>query len=101
MRDTAQAERKFVKGVRFLLLMSPATLDDHDVAHPGAKARLKEALKLNEPLNKAYYLKEKIRCVWDEPTSRRGARVLRECIAEATDSGVRELVKLGKTLESM
>lgn len=98
MRDTAKAERKFVKGVRFLLLMSPDTLDEHDEAHPGAKARLKEALKLNEPLNKAYYLKEKIRCVWDEPTKRQGTRVLRECIAEATDSGVRELVKLGKTL---
>jgi transposase len=99
MRGTATAERKFVKGVRYLLLMSPKTLDEHEGAHPGSKARLKEALALNEPLNKAYYLKEKIRCVWEEPTRRRGERVLRECIAEAASSGVRELVKLAKTLE--
>lgn len=98
MRDTDNAERKFVKGVRYLLLMSPDTLDRREKTHPGSKARLTEALALNEPLNKAYYLKEKIRCVWDEPTRRRGERVLRECIAEAASSGVRELVKLGKTL---
>jgi transposase len=98
MRDTDMAERKFVKGVRYLLLMSPDTLDRHEDGHPGSKARLKAALALNEPLNKAYYLKEKIRCLWDEPTRIRGERVLRECIAEAASSGVRELVKLGKTL---
>lgn len=98
MRDAAKPERKFVKGVRYLLLMSPKTLDEHEEAHPGSKARLKEALSLNEPLNKAYYLKEKIRCVWDEPTKRGGRRVLNECIAEAAGSGVRELVKLAKTL---
>lgn len=98
MRESDKASRKFVKGVRFLLLMRPDTLDEHDAAHPGAKARLKEALTLNEPLNKAYYLKEKVRCIWDEPSKRRGERVLRECIAEASASGVGALVKLAKTL---
>lgn len=98
MRDTDQAERKFVKGVRFLLLMNPDTLERREDTHPGSKARLKKALALNEPLNKAYYLKEKIRCVWDEPSRRRGDRVLRECIAEANASGVRDLAKLAATL---
>jgi len=98
MRDSEKPERKFVKGVRFLLLMRPDTLDEHEAAHPGAKARLKKALTLNEPLNKAYYLKEKIRCIWDEPSRRRGERVLRECIAEASTSGVADLVKLAKSL---
>lgn len=99
MRDTSKAERKFVKGVRFLLLMSPETLDRHEIARPGSKARLKEALALNEPLNKAYYLKEKVRCIWDAPSRRQGAKVLRECIAEATDSGVPELARLAATLQ--
>lgn len=98
MRDTETAERKFVKGVRYLLLMSPKTLDRREETHPGSKARLQQALALNEPLNKAYYLKEKIRCIWDEPGKRAGARVLRECIAEADASGVRALGKLARTL---
>jgi len=97
-RDTESARRKFVKGVRYLVLMRPPTLEKWEQRHPGSKARLKEALALNEPLNKAYYLKEKIACLWDEPTREAGERVLRDCIAEAEASGVRELVKLAKTL---
>lgn len=97
-RDTTNARRKFVKGVRYLVLMRPERLERWEEKHPGSKARLKEALALNEPLNKGYYLKEKIRCLWDEPSREDGERVLRECIAEAASSGVRELVKLAKTL---
>ena len=97
-RDASNARRKFVKGVRFLVLMRPEKLDRWEQKHPGSKARLQEALALNEPLNKAYYLKEKICCLWGESSREDGARVLQECIAEAAESGVRELVKLAKTL---
>ena len=78
--------------------MSPATLERREEKRPGSKARLQEALALNEPLNKAYYLKEKVRCIWDEPNKRSSERVLRECIAEAHASGVRALIKLAATL---
>lgn len=97
-RDAENAQRELVKGVRFLLLMSPETLEKREEKRPGSKARLKEALALNEPLNKAYYLKEKIRLLWDQRTRGRGALVLRQCIAEAMSSGVRDLMKLAKTL---
>jgi transposase len=97
-RDAENARRKLVKGVRYLVLMRPPTLERWEKRHPGSKLRLKEALALNAPLNKAYYLKEKLCCLWDEPTRADGERVLRDCIAEAEESGVRELMKLAKTL---
>lgn len=98
IRQCEGAEGKFVKGVRYLLLMNPATLEKHEQRQPGSKERLRKALELNEPLNKAYYLKEKIRSIWDQSTLADGSQVLRECVAEAVDSGVRHLAKLGKTL---
>lgn len=98
VRDTEKAQRKFMKGVRYLLLMSPETLDKYEQKKPGSKERLKEALALNEPLNKAYYLKEKLRLIWEQKSRRSGKKALRECIAEAASSGVRELKRLANTL---
>jgi len=46
--------KKVLKGTRWLLLKHPDNLDPKR----NEKQRLKEALKLNEPLATAYYLKE-------------------------------------------
>ena len=43
-----------LKGIRWLLLKNPDNLDD---TH-NERQRLEEALKLNEPLATAYYMKE-------------------------------------------
>jgi len=98
MRDCEKAERSFLKGTRYLILMSSDTLTKREEKRPGARARLQKALAMNEPVNKGYYLKEKIRAIWDQPTLRKGRKLLRECIAEANASGVRILQSLGKTL---
>jgi len=100
VRDTEQARRKLVKGVRFLVLMNPDTLDRHEEKRPGSKERLREALAVNEPLSKGYYLKEKLRLLWDEPTLERGEALLGEWCEEADASGVRELKRMAKTLAS-
>jgi hypothetical protein len=49
-------KRKVLKGTRWLLLCNGS-----DVFEDKFKSRLDNALKLNEPLLKAYYLKESLK----------------------------------------
>ena len=49
-----------LKGIRWLLLKHPDNLDDTR----DERQRLEEALKINEPLATAYYMKEELRQVW-------------------------------------
>ena len=51
--------REVLKGIRWLLLKNPENLTQND--RIDELARLREALKLNEPLAVAYYLKEQLR----------------------------------------
>src|ERR1019366_7041513 len=57
------AQKKVLKGVRWLLLKAPENLDPKR----NEEDRLEEALKLNRPLATAYYLKEDPRQFWDQP----------------------------------
>ena len=59
-------QKKVLKGTRWLLLKNPENLDEEK----DEKRRLKEALKLNEPLATAYYLKDDLRRFWDQPGKR-------------------------------
>ncbi|MBK6959488.1 MAG: transposase [Nitrosomonas sp.] len=52
-----------LKGIRWLLLKNPDNLDDKR----NERQRLDEALKLNEPLATAYYMKEELRNIWHQP----------------------------------
>lgn len=100
VRDTERAQRASVKGVRYLVLMSPSTLDEREKSHPGSKQRLRAALAINEPLNKGYYLKEKLRLLWEEPDRASATRLLEEWCEEAEASGVRELTRMARTVAS-
>ena len=55
-------------------------------------------MALNKPLNVGYYLKEKLRRLWDEPNRKAGAKYLQEWIDEAMASGVGPLKQMAKTL---
>jgi transposase len=92
---TADAERKLLKGTRWLLLKNPENLD----AQRNEPERLQEALRLNAPLATAYYLKEDLRQVWGQPNKRTARRVLRDWIARARASGIRILIQLAATVE--
>lgn len=87
--------RKVLKGTRWLLLKNPENLDDER----NERQRLDEALKLNAPLAVAYYLKEDLRQIWQQPNKRTARRVLREWLAKARISGVRMLEQFADTLE--
>jgi transposase len=88
-------DRKLLKGLRWLLLKNPENLDDER----DERRRLEEALRLNQPLATAYYLKEDLRQIWMQPNKATARRVLRDWLARARASGIRLLVQFADTLE--
>ena len=86
--------KKVLKGTRWLLLKHPDNLDPKR----NEKQRLKEALKLNEPLATAYYLKEDLRQLWEQEGFAQASEFLNDWIARARCSGVRMLQEFAETL---
>jgi len=68
----SDSDRKLLKGTRWLLLKNPENLD----VERNEEQRLRDALKLNEPLSIAYYLKEDLRQIWSQVNKRTARRVL-------------------------
>jgi transposase len=91
---TANGQRP-LKGVRWLLLKNPENLDPQR----NEPERLERALKLNEPLALAYYLKEDLRQIWMQPSKGMARRVLEDWLRCARASGIRILVQFADTLE--
>jgi Transposase and inactivated derivatives len=91
-----QLQKDVLKGTRWLLLKRPDHLDEKK----GEKERLEEALRLNEPLYTAYYLKEELREVWTQPGKKQALRVLDEWIQKASSSGIAMLKTMAKTLSA-
>jgi transposase len=87
-------QKKVLKGTRWLLLKNPENLD----SSKGEKARLNDALQLNQPLSCAYYLKEDLRQVWLQPTKKKARLVLVDWIKRAETSGIKMLKKFAKSL---
>ena len=93
--ELTAAGKKLLKGIRWLLLMNPENLD------PQKKEpqRLQRALKLNEPLAMAYYLKEYLRQIWNQPDKQMARMVLEDWLTQARASGVRLLQRFADTIE--
>jgi transposase len=83
-----------LKGTRWLLLKRPENLDEKK----NERQRLQEALKLNESLATAYYLKEELPLLWEEPTKQDANRFLDDWILRAEASGIRVLKTFARTL---
>jgi transposase len=83
-----------LKGTRWLLLKRPENLDETR----DESKRLGEALKLNESLATAYYLKEDLRLLWEQPTKSAARRFLDDWIRQADGSGIRVLKSFARTL---
>ena len=86
--------KKAIKGTRWLLVKNPENLDPSR----NEQRRLAEALKLNEPLALAYYLKEDLREVWEQEDEEAAQAHLMDWILRAEASGVTMLIKFAKTL---
>jgi transposase len=93
--ELTAAGKKLLKGIRWLLLKNPENLD------PKKKEpqRLERALKLNEPLAIAYYLKEYLRQIWRQPSKQMARLILEDWLILARASEIRILEKFAGTLE--
>jgi len=95
-RDAETEEAKTVlKGTRWLLM-----LNDKNLAKKPESARdkLQKALELNEPLSKAYYLKEALSMLWKHDNKESARKALIEWINMAHESGIAVLKSFAKTL---
>jgi transposase len=91
---TDQLHKDVLKGTRWLLLKNPDNLKpDRKEAE-----RLQEALRLNQPLAMAYYMKEELRLLWNKDDKDEAETFLADWINRATLSGIRMLMKFAKTL---
>ena len=91
---TDMMQKQAIKGVRWLLLKRPENLDPSR-NEPG---RLREALRLNEPLAAAYYLKEELNEIWEQDDRETAEALLMDWIIYAESTGIRMLQQFAKTL---
>ena len=82
-REANAGEKKVLKGTRFLLLMNPENLNPER----DEEKRLKEALRINEPLNLAYYMKEDLRQLWNQASWEQADKYLTDWIKRARENG--------------
>jgi len=92
VREAEGALKLVIKGTRYLLLTRAANLKEDQLP------KLERALKLNEPLSQAWYLKEELSLLWDQSSYAGMNRFLTQWCEQANDSGVRQLQKMAKTL---
>ena len=93
---TDKLHRKVLKGTRWLLVMNPENLKQNEKVDE--KAQLKEALKLNESLSVAYYLKEDLRQFWNQRSKPAAEQYLDQWCRRADASGIRQMQVMAKTL---
>ena len=66
--------------------------------HRRYKTRLDNALAMNEPLSKAYYLKEQLREIWSQVYKADAEKVLMDWVGQAKESKVPQLIKMAYTI---
>lgn len=95
---TTGLHRDVLKGIRWLLLKNPENLVQSERADE--RQRLDEALKLNQPLAIAYYLKEDLRQFWSQKSIKAAEMFLDDWCRRADASGIRVLKTMAKTLRT-
>lgn len=93
-READILKRNAIKGSRYLLLMGAENLPDD------RREQLQQALRFNESLSVAYYLKEELRLLWSQPSFERMSRFLHNWCAQAMESGIAQMMSLAKTLRA-
>ena len=85
--------QKVLKGTRWLILKNPENLDETK----GERTRLEEALRINQPLATAYYMKEEFRHFWEQESLAEATRFLDDWCRRAEASTVSVLKKMAST----
>jgi transposase len=95
-READILEKKVLKGTRWLLVKTPC----HLVVEKDEHTRLQEALRLNQPLATAYYMKEDLRRIWQQEDKETATFLLEDWVKRATISGIQMLKRFANTLAS-
>jgi len=93
-READILKRNAIKGSRYLLLMGAENLPE------AKREKLAEALRFNEPLSCAYYLKEELRLLWSQPSLQAMSAFLQNWCTKAFESGIVQMRSLAKTLSA-
>lgn len=93
VREAEGAMKMVIKGTRYLLLTRAANLKEDQLP------KLERALKLNEPLSQAWYLKEELSLLWEQSSYASMNHFLTQWCDQANQTGVRQLQKMAKTLQ--
>ena len=91
---TDKLHKDVLKGTRWLLMKNPENL----LPERNEAQRLEEALELNADLAKAYYLKEELRQLWNQPNWTAARNFLTSWYLRAQASGVRLLQQFARTI---
>ena len=97
-REAAKMEKAVLKGSRWLLLKAPENLKAHRDQKKDERFRLQAALELNQPLAMAYYMKERLRLLFQCADRDRADNELTAWIHEADSSGIRILKDAARKL---
>jgi transposase len=92
VREAQGAMKLKIKGTRYLLLMRAENLEGDQLS------KLDEALRLNEPLFVAWYLKEELILLWEQPSLAAMKSFLKQWCDQALGSGIGEMQKMAHTL---
>lgn len=93
-READVLGRDYLKGTQYLLLMRGDRVPEN------RRDQLHKALKFNEPLSVAYYLKERLLTLWQCATRSLMRLDLEDWIADAMASGLAPLIKMAGTLRT-
>jgi transposase len=96
--EATQMEKTVLKGSRWLLLKAPENLKTHKDHKKDERARLQAALELNKPLAIAYYMKERLRLLFQCLDRDKAEAELTAWISEADSSGIRILKEAARKL---
>ncbi len=94
-QETDVEKRKLVKGTRWMLLSKNLDKFDED-----AKKRFNNILQTNEPLFKAYYLKEDLCQIWMQEDKAAGEEQLKYWCERARESKLPAMVKVANSLQA-
>ncbi len=97
-RQATEMHKAVLKGSRWLLLKAPENLKSHRDPSKDERIRLQAALELNQPLAMAYYMKERLRLLFQCTDRDRAATELKAWIQEASSGGVRILKDAARKL---
>jgi transposase len=86
---------RYRRGIRFVLLRARENLN------LSGNSLLLELMKINQPLYKAYLLKEQLRtALWSLPSKNTAQRFLDQWIVQAKATGLNPFLQLAKTLDN-